>query len=443
MIVRKLSLVNFRGFKQTQIEFQPGVNVIAGVNGAGKSSVLDALRTLAGVALFEVGFSRTRYARLAPTDVRLGAAAADLQGVFALGDSEVNCYVHHKSEPKYATVDKIKRKTRHSGGSSRTETTDIPNRYEARPIDPLVIVGDRTPFALYFSPHRALHTQGASSTRAQSGPEAVHTDALANREFNIGTVASWWRGQVTLANEGDDSSLPRSVEALALAVHAFIPEFENVSPELKTVGYTKPYGKSQQRIPIAVTTIMVRKGADADALDVEQLSDGERGMLSLVLDTARRLVLANPGLENPIRDGQAIVMIDEIELHLHPQWQREIIGKLTKTFPNCQFIVSTHSPLILGEVSANDVLLLDADGAVYRPNQSLGMDTNFILEFLMGTSQRDEATQTELTNIANLIEGEQYDEAEERINELRERVGTFPDLVRLETRIHRIRLLSE
>jgi hypothetical protein len=70
------------------------------------------------------------------------------------------------------------------------------------------------------------------------------------------------------------------------------------------------------------------------------------------------LALANPELENPLL-GAGVVLIDELELHLHPQWQREVVEKLRTTFPNIQFIVTTHSPFIVQTLRPDELILLD------------------------------------------------------------------------------------
>ena len=102
-------------------------------------------------------------------------------------------------------------------------------------------------------------------------------------------------------------------------------------------------------------------------LDVGQLSDGERGMLALVLDLARRLSQANPSLDDPLSEGHALVLIDELDLHLHPKWQRQIVHKLTKTFPRCQFIATTHSPQVIGEVPHERIQIISDGDKVYSP----------------------------------------------------------------------------
>src|SRR5476649_1392482 len=82
---------------------------------------------------------------------------------------------------------------------------------------------------------------------------------------------------------------------------------------------------------------------DDVTLNVAQLSQVDKSMMALVGDIARRLAMLNPALENPLL-GDGIVLIDEVDLHLHPKWQRTLIRQLTTTFPHCQFFLTTHSP---------------------------------------------------------------------------------------------------
>jgi predicted ATP-binding protein involved in virulence len=119
--------------------------------------------------------------------------------------------------------------------------------------------------------------------------------------------------------------------------------------------------------------------SDGSTLEVPQLSGGERGVLAMVLDLARRLSQANPVLGDPLREGEAVVLIDELDLHLHPSWQRQIVHKLTEVFPRCQFIATTHSPQIIGEVE-HDRIQIIANGQVIRNNRKGVLDA--ILQWL-------------------------------------------------------------
>ncbi|GGX98664.1 ATPase [Litchfieldella qijiaojingensis] len=81
-------------------------------------------------------------------------------------------------------------------------------------------------------------------------------------------------------------------------------------------------------------------------LNIAQLSDGYQTLLGLVIDLSSRMAMANPHLDDPLA-SEAVVMIDEVDLHLHPEWQQRVVGDLLATFPNTQFIVTTHSPFIV------------------------------------------------------------------------------------------------
>ena len=168
-------------------------------------------------------------------------------------------------------------------------------------------------------------------------------------------------------------------------------------------------------------------------LDVRQLSDGERSVLALVLDIARRLSQANPTLADPVRDGEAIVLIDEIDLHLHPTWQRQIVRNLTAAFPKCQFIATTHSPQVIGEVAPDRIQII-SDGQVYTPSHSFGVDSSRILEEIMDTPPRNESVQSLLLRVSQAIGEDEPEHARVLVNEIAAQVGEADaDVIRVRT----------
>ena len=176
-------------------------------------------------------------------------------------------------------------------------------------------------------------------------------------------------------------------------------------------------------------------------LSMEQLSDGEKCALAMFGDLARRLSIANPSLSNPL-DGEGIVLIDEIELHMHPSWQRNIIPILKKTFPNIQFIVTTHSPLVLGELddsfnvfqlnqTENDLLVTMMNPAKY--------DANLVLEDWMGTkSVSSEVSELE-KEIMQKVYSHDFESAKEGIARLSKLTnGASPVITKAEILIKRL-----
>jgi len=165
------------------------------------------------------------------------------------------------------------------------------------------------------------------------------------------------------------------------------------------------------------------------SLDMNQLSAGEKMLLILVADLSRRLVLANPQSDNPLY-GEGVVMIDEIDLHLHPSWQRGVIPKLTKIFPHCQFIVSTHSPLILSDVKPENIVILEDFNALQNTQHSQGRDSNSILSDIMDDSARPCRVQDQLDQCFELINQEKFKKANTLLKSLEENLGSNdPDIV--------------
>jgi len=113
---------------------------------------------------------------------------------------------------------------------------------------------------------------------------------------------------------------------------------------------------------------------DGTPVHVSGLSAGERSYLVLLADLARRLQVFAPG--KPLGEISAIVLIDEIELNLHPGWQSEIVPTLAKVFQGCQFVLTTHSPQVLSGVSSEKVRIIEEDGKVTVPLSTRGRTSN-------------------------------------------------------------------
>ena len=204
-------------------------------------------------------------------------------------------------------------------------------------------------------------------------------------------------------------------------------------------------GFSNMRIRRSPLRMEVRK--HNQHLDVRQLSDGEKCLLALVGDLAKRLAIANPSLKDPLQ-GRAVVLIDEFDLHLHPQWQHQVIPGLLKTFPECQFVLTTHSPQVLSNVSCNDIWLLAVsnDGEsvrAIRPDGVYGQDSNFLLKTLMGSSYRPKPIVDEIDRLFDLIR-EDTRQARSLLEKLKQEIeGESPDLIRAEALLHRREILAK
>jgi predicted ATP-binding protein involved in virulence len=177
------------------------------------------------------------------------------------------------------------------------------------------------------------------------------------------------------------------------------------------------------------------------SLEASQLSDGERGVLALVLDLTRRLAQLNLGLTDPAANSAAVVLIDELELHLHPGWQRSIVDHLSQTFPKCQFIATTHSPQVIGEVPAGHVVLMHRHGSTELPPQTFGMDSNWILRHIMEVDDRNPEVGAAIQAILDAIREGRTKAARAGVERLRKKTGETPDLAEAAAKIARAEVL--
>lgn len=442
MKLEKLTLANFRGFDQIELDFADDVTVIAGVNGVGKSGVLKALTSAMSLALPKFTVSKESSLGLSDTDVysgkptlsvsvtlRLDAAKAivDLTRAAPLAADKAESLIKRRDDLRFATRETKK------GSKEEQEINDeirlieiqldqasdiaavriLPND-AATEADELVTTlkgGPKQPLAVFYSTSRFLSRLPPTLPKTQKIDAAAAYDKSLNQlEVSLNDFANWYR--VVMA-EVAAAERDRLFLQLEQAIKTFLPEVSNL----------KLHEGRPPRFSVMKSGRM---------LFLEQLSDGERGLLALVFDLTRRLAIANPDSANPISEGVALVLIDEIELHLHPSWQRRVLRFLQSTFTGCQFIVTTHSPQVIGQVRPAKLRLLHHDGAgrvvLADASQSFGMDSSWILQNIMGVPARDYETEQRLSAIYLAIDEGNLEKARELAEQLRADIGDFPDL---------------
>lgn len=206
-----------------------------------------------------------------------------------------------------------------------------------------------------------------------------------------------------LAHNVDRTSKDRQLNAVRSAITNFMPDFTNLKV---------------RREPKLFMSI----DKNGETLDVAQLSQGEKSLMALVGDIARRLAMLNPDSADPLQ-GEGVVLIDEIDMHLHPQWARTIIERLTNTFPNCQFILTTHSPLVISDYK--DVLVYSMeDGQLINIPSQYGQDANSVLLDVMNTNVRNASINKRLNDLLDLIQDHKLEEAKHLLGELENELPT-------------------
>jgi predicted ATP-binding protein involved in virulence len=362
--VLRVELSDFR--RIDRLTLAPSANpstVLVGANGSGKTTLLDAMVLL--LSHFEGGIrgSAERPRELADDDIMNGLDATTISITMQVGTNPVTWSLSH---------------TRGGGIPPARERAGLFSLDDevAALRGELARGNVCLPIALYYPVNRAvLDIPMRIRTTHPFEPLEAYDGALAHGTSNFRLFFEWFRAREDLENE---TRIRRSdhrdheLEAVRRAIASLLP------------------GVSDLRVQRSPLRMVVTKGEWT--LYVDQLSDGEKCLLAMAGDLARRLAIANPFADDPLHGG-GVVLIDELELHLHPGWQRRIVPSLERTFPNCQFIVSTHSPAVLGHVDHDSVFILNAEATgvrVARPDVSKGMDVNRILEDLLDVPARPE-----------------------------------------------------
>ena len=377
MRVTRLKLANVRAIKTAEFHFLPRINLVVGVNGVGKTTILEAL-----AACLAEFVSNSVNVRLHPTllakpgDVRVGAEALDVECEF---EYRGHPFVHSRHKPV-------------SGKQSWQTSLQL-----GGPPPDFSDEAGSAAVAVLFGTNRAVASQRVPAKgTAGGGKSAAVADAFRPRELRLRECADWMRAREALGRERPASK--RVLGTLDDAVARCLPGYCNVRVD----------GNDGRDLVVDQGSV---------TLSVRQLSDGERAVLALVLDLTRRLAVAYPELRDPAVESEAVVLIDEIELHMHPKWQRQILGNLTAAFPRCQFIATTHSPQVIGEVAAGRIHIM-ADGEVYSPPHSFGVDSSRVLEEVMDVPPRTESVHCLLSEISRRIGKNRFDEARPLVTQL-------------------------
>lgn len=416
MRINHLEVLNLRAFERAGFDFKSGMNLLVGANGAGKTIILDALRGCLSKILPQITASRSRPFPFVEEDIRTHAGFMTIHCSFEFQGREFTHFVR-KNRTGSLPGD---------AGQPRDQAGEAPDRDCLQPQLPGSLKEFRKakeqPLGIFFSTTRSSVSDASPSKGGiKGGQAAAFAGALSHRELRIQEVARWMGA---LEAQGAESPLAlQQLSVLRETAQRFLPECRNLRAEMSA----KP-------------RLVVDK--EGKPLDLRQLSAGERGMLALVLDLALRLARANPGLADPVKDGSAIVLIDEIELHLHPKWQRTIVRQLTETFRNCQFIATTHSPQTVAAVKPEQVLLLKGSEAI-RPGRTLGMDSNYILHSLMETDERSPEATMAIEEVEALMKEWDLETARLKIAERRREGFDLPYWSVLEARMGRMEDLFE
>ena len=424
MKLERLEIENYRAIDRLDLPLNPDLTVFHGDNAHGKTSILSAIA------------------------VGLGRIPTLLPGVSGIG--------FRKTDPRkdgspmtvrVMATEKIWWQRRMTSGRAgrRTitqqglkETVDAivsADRGQTEPLDLPIVAFYDTDRAVFDAPQRR---RGFSTNfpryRALEGALSVRTNFREFFQWFYAMENEELRAQRQQPYSGHGL---KELNVVRSAITAMVPGVSDPRIEFRPLRFAVSVESDQ---------------GEREELTLDELSGGYRIMLALAADLARRMAQGNPHLDDPLT-SEAIVLIDEVELHLHPSWQQRVLTDLARTFPNTQFIVSTHSPQVLTTVRPDRIVRLRREGdSIVAEQESVatatyGAEAGDVLSTVMGVDERPGGNEfvNVLRDYMDLV-GNGRGESEEAVS-LRQKLESLsprdPALDRADIEIRRRKLLKD
>lgn len=400
MVLKQLKLENVSAFASLDLTLDPALTLLVGRNGSGKTSVLRAI-AIAGSNFASQIFGRPALERSVPGGfLRNGATACRVDTWW--GDDGRFAMVATGPDEEYSLREFV---------------------WPDHTVPPLVIFYsvDRARTrrdAVARAPGAGITTEATVRTATPAWDDEINGELL---PFEV--LTRWFREREDLENQ--ERVERRSFDHHDVGLSAVRAACAAVlGPE---------YGPPRIDRSRGTEMVLDKNGL---RLTVEQLSDGERALLVLAANVARRLALLVPEGTEPLR-ASALLLIDEVELHLHPAWQERVLPGLRRAFPNMQIVATTHSPSVLASVQRSDQVRILEAGSAYSPSDPVtGRDANSLLVEVFGAHARPLYVEAMVQEASRAIDEEDLTRASAEIDTIERVCGAGdPEVIRLRTMV--------
>lgn len=436
--LQDIHIQNFRGFGDVDIHFDEKLTVFIGINGSGKTSILELLADMLRQYIYRANqtFRIDKTNSLnnilqsyinAENDIRI---PKDKKEIINKSDSLLKCsllyWKYDEDRTLFANnelclleynLEKKKPISFNISTENNENDTEI-QRYGDFIADELMLKNGITDISIpvvAFYPCQSLTSKHDNEKILEVSEHILGTydNLFEQSNINFKQLKKWfeWRQKLYLQLKEED--VENQEDITIKQIYSNILAMLNDEDNTYTRIYIDWRNKSEGEF------VLVKNGAE---LRENQFSSGEKMLFTLVADISAKMAVANPTSPNPSKDGVGVVLIDEIDLHLHPKWQRKVIGKLQEIFPKVQFVVTTHSPEVLKEIDRKHLRIIKNGKVINNVPYIKGRDTNSILEDVFEHSERPAEYQEKLDNFYRILEGDKA-KAEKILTELKEDWG--------------------
>lgn len=438
MKLKNIKISNYRCFKDAEIDFDDHITLVVGKNGAGKTAILDAVAVSVSTFLLGIdgGVSRSILKDDARYEFHDLNGTIDPQHQFPVSIESIgNC--RNKEEVKWVrSLNSENGKTTIKGAGELISIAKKTQEMIMRGYQTLIL-----PLISYYGTGR-LYAQKKEKRNIKSLTEfkrqVGYVDCMA-AESNEKLMLNWFQSQTlkSLQEQQKTGILERPL-LLKTVEKAICKSYERISGARNA---SLVFDLDTHRLVLEFETA----DGDAQKFAMEEMSDGYKNTLSMIGDIAYRMAVLNPTLGDQVLEKTpGVVLIDEIDLHLHPQWQQTILSDLHAIFPEVQFIVSSHAPAVINSIPREQIRILDR-GEIYMPAaQTYGRDANSILREVMQVSERPADIKNRMNLFYAHMDENNYKEADKVLSEIEVIVGTTdPDIAAARTSLDLERILGE
>ena len=438
MKLKSVRLVNYRCFTDTEIEFDKHITLLVGKNGAGKTAILDAVAVSASTFLLGIdgGVSRSILKDDARYEFHDLNGTIDPQHQFPVSIESIGDCLDQQNVKWIRSLNSESGKTTIKDA---VELTGIAKKAQSQ-----IMKGDKAlvlPLISYYGTGR-LYAQKKEKKNLKSLTEfkrqVGYVDCM-TAESNEKLMLNWFQMQTlkSLQEQQKSGILDRPL-LLKTVEKAICRSFERISGAKNATLF---FDLDTHRL------VLEFEDADGSAqrFAMNEMSDGYKNTLSMIGDIAYRMAVLNPTLGDQVLEKTpGVVLIDEIDLHLHPQWQQTILSDLHAIFPEVQFIASSHAPAVINSVPREQIRILD-QGEIYLPAaQTYGRDANSILREVMKVSERPTEMKLRMDLFYLYMDENNYEEADKVLTEIEAVVGTTdPDIAAARTSLDLEKILGE
>ena len=413
MYIKELTLENFKGFDKLNMFFHPQLTVLVGVNGSGKTSILEGIAIAISTMFVNMDGLTARGIDKAKAHLKsyMIGSTKDVQPQFPV-KVKASAFANQNDITWTRTLNRL------NGQTTTVDAKEMIDQGVA--LQRRLREGDtavKLPIIAYYGTGRLwdYHKEKPNDVFKTNNRSNGYIDCV-DGTANIKLMMNWFKKMTVQKYQNQELGLGSLPE-----LDAVYKAMENCYKRITGNDDVKiQYNMGTNELEIAYTDA----SGELMRMPINQLSDGYKSTISLVADIAYRMAVLNPQLlEKVCLETEGIILIDEVDLHLHPTWQQRILSDLTAIFPKVQFIVTTHAPAVISTVKSENIVMLDK-GEVFEPSGEVhGKDVNTIMSGIMKTAERPAAIKQLFADFYGFIDSNDVEKADVVLQKIKEQIG--------------------